>query len=359
MLCIAQKTMKLFIMRPAQRIPPASATDPAGGAETSPATTKSEAERPRSPMQIVEIDLARLFADSARGTMSPAASYERLCGTIPGEIGASGDMAIDATEEVAYFRVGREVAAQHLPANTKLEKPFGPRNMGAGPTGIGSMNLKTGDVKTVTAVGFQVGHIQANPIVPGEIMFCWETGGKSPQRTWIVQADGTGLRPAYPEAPYEWVTHEKFVGRDEITFAILGHRQPGVDDAWGIAGTREHPTGLAILNLRTKEMIIAGQTRSGRGFWHVDVSPDGRWAVGDDFSRSLYLIDRKSGEIMLVSAGHKSTAADHPHPTFSADSTRFQIQSAMLSEDGRSMNLCIIPVPPSWLKRANAVSPSR
>jgi len=40
-----------------------------------------------------------------------------------------------------------------------------------------------------------VGHVQTNPWMPGEIVFCWETGGKAPQRTWTVMADGTGLRP--------------------------------------------------------------------------------------------------------------------------------------------------------------------
>ena len=45
-------------------------------------------------------------------------------------------------------------------------------------------------------------------MTPGEIIFCWETGGKAPQRTWFVKSDGSGLRPLYPEAPYEWITHE-------------------------------------------------------------------------------------------------------------------------------------------------------
>ena len=38
-----------------------------------------------------------------------------------------------------------------------------------------------------------IGHVQTNPWVPGEIVFCWETGGKAPQRTWTVMADGTVL----------------------------------------------------------------------------------------------------------------------------------------------------------------------
>lgn len=347
-LCIAQKSMRLFLMRAVNR----TTASPAGAKESSPNSNATPGgERPRGPMRIVEVDLQRLFDDSARGKKAAATAYERVCGTIPPEVGANPDMALDANEDTAYFRIGRDLAAEHLPADTKLEKSFGPRNMGAGPSGVGKMNLKTGEVSVVAAVPFQVGHIQANPYVPGEIMFCWETGGKAPQRTWIVMADGSALRPAYPEAAYDWVTHEKFATKDEITFAILGHRKPGVNDAWGTSGTREHPTGLAIVNLRTKELYLAGQTKSGSGLWHVDVSSDGRWAVGDDFSRSLYLIDRKTNEMMLLSTGHKPSAQDHPHPTFSTDSTRIQIQSAMLSEDGRSMNICIIPVPEAWLMR--------
>jgi oligogalacturonide lyase len=205
--------------------------------------------------------------------------------------------------------------------------------------------------------------------VPGEIVFCWETGGKSPQRTWTVMSDGTGLRPLYSESEYEWVTHEAVITRDDVAMAIMGHRKipgtdkklapgtavsganPGQETAWGPSGTREKPTGLAIVNLRTREMTIAGQTPSGSGLWHVHGSPDGRFAVGDDFSRSIYLIDRHTREMIMLSSGHKETAADHPHPTFSPDGTKIQIQSAMLSNDGKSMNICIIPVPESWLKR--------
>ena len=83
----------------------------------------------------------------------------------------------------------------------------------------------------------------------------------------------------------------------------------------------------------------------------IVVAPDGRFAVGDDFARNIYLIDRHTGEMVLLSAGHKTTAADHPHPSFNSDGTKIQIQSAMLSEDGRSMNICVIPIPKAWLKR--------
>lgn len=344
MLNIARKSMKLYYMRFA----------PATG---------GEGFRRNGPLQVVETDLGKLFADSEAGTLGDASVYQRICGTTPAEMGAGGDMALDADEERVYFRIGRDEALKNLPEGSKAEENFGPRNMGAGPSGIGMMDLNTGTCSVVKAVPFQVGHIQANPWVPGEIVFCWETGGKAPQRTWTVRADGSGLRPLYPESEYEWVTHEAIISPDEVAIAIMGHRKigtpelkpdpanPGQEPGWGPSGTREKPTGLGIVNLRTREMTIAGQTDSGSGLWHVNGSADGRWAVGDDFARNIYLIDRKTREMILLSAGHKTTAADHPHPTFNADGTKIQIQSAMLSDDNKSMNICIIPVPEEWLKR--------
>jgi len=357
MLNVARKSMKLYFMRNQRN-------------DTIPAPTGDTARsRVQRPVQIIEVDLEKLFADSKAGTLKKADAYQRVCGTTPKELGAGGDMALDGDEDWAYFRVGVQEAAKHLAPGRKLEKNFGPRNMGEGPSGIAGMNIHTGEIKYVVSVPFQVGHIQTNPWVPGEIVFCWETGGKSPQRTWTVMSDGTGLRPLYPESEYEWVTHEAVISKDEVAIAIMGHRKipgttkvveaatevgganPGQDPAWGPSGTREKPTGLAIVNLRTREMEIAGQTKSGSGLWHVSGSPDGRWAVGDDFARNIYLIDRHTKEMILLSAGHKTSAADHPHPTMSPDGTKIQIQSAMLSADNRTMNICIIPVPDEWLKR--------
>jgi oligogalacturonide lyase len=358
MLNIARHSMKLYFMR---NIP---------GDTIRRQRRDTTNRRPESrPVQIIEVDLARLFDDSKAGTLQKETAYQRVCGVTPKAMGAGGDMALDGGEEWAYFRVSKEEAAKHLPADTKMEKAFGPRNMGEGPSGIAAMHVKTGEIQYVVSVPFQVGHIQTNPWVPGEIVFCWETGGKSPQRTWTVMADGTGLRPLYPESDYEWVTHEAVISKDEVAIAIMGHRKipgtntvteagtdvgganPGQDAAWGPSGTREKPTGLAIVNLRSQEVYIAGQTKRGSGLWHVSGSSDGRWAVGDDFTRSIYLIDRQTNEMMLLSTGHKTTASDHPHPTMSPDGTKIQIQSAMLSADNRSMNICIVPVPDEWLKR--------
>ncbi|MFN3302572.1 MAG: TolB family protein [Roseateles sp.] len=332
---------------------------------------RKPAAGPDKVREAVEVDLDRVFADSKAGAMKPASAYQRVIATLPAELEAYGDNALDADNQWFYFRIqGKAYAGARLPAGTKIEPPFGPRGMGAGPHAIGKVHVKTGEFQHVVSVPFQIGHIQSNQWMPGELVFSWETGGKSPQRTWTVKGDGSGLRPLYPEAPYEWVTHEAVISKDEVALAIMGHRaipgvvdpnrpagtdvggaNPGQDAAWGNSGTREKPTGLAIVNLRTREMTIAGQTPSGSGLWHVHGSPDGRFAVGDDFSRSLYLIDRKTREMMLLTTGHKDTARDHPHPTFSPDGKKIQIQSAMLSADGREMNICVVPVPQAWLNR--------
>lgn len=346
MLNIARKSMKLYFMR------------------------KMDADTLNNSLAIVEVDLAKLFTDSKAGTLKPATEYQRICGITPQELKAGGDMALDGDEEWVWFRVGKEEAQKHLSYDVKIEPSFGPRKMGAGPAGIAGMNVKTGEIKYVVSVPFQIGHIQTNPWVAGQIVFCWETGGKSPQRTWIVNSDGSGLRPLYSEAASEWVTHEAIISKDEVAVAIMGHRKiktesdttsvkgtdvngvnPGQDMAWGDCGTREKPTGLGIVNINTREMSIAGQIPSGSGFWHVNGSADKHFVVGDDFERNIYLIDRRTHEMILLSTGHKATAADHPHPTFSPDGTKIQIQSAMLSADNKSMNICVIPVPEKWLNR--------
>ena len=98
-------------------------------------------------------------------------------------------------------------------------------------------------------VPFRLGHIQANPFVSGEILYCHETGGDAPQRMWIVNADGTGNRPLYKETPDEWVTHEVWFDKDHVVFNIMAH----------LPKLREKPTGIAIINVRDNQMRIVGQ----------------------------------------------------------------------------------------------------
>ena len=340
MLCVARHSMNLYIMRQAK-----------------------DKNGERAGMEVVEINLEKLFADSEAGKLKKKDAYERLCGVIPKEMCSEGDMALDGSEQSVYFRLDKEYARK-MPIAEPIAPNFGPRNMGAGPGGIGKMDLKTGKSEPVVAVHFKVGHIQGNPWHPGEVIFCWETGGKAPTRAWICNADGTELRPIYRETENDWVTHEAVISEDEVVLAIIGHRpinkgeQKKIDglesfatsNDWGPSGTKEYATGIAVVNLRTRELTLEGQV-PGDNFWHVAGSHDGHWVAGDDFARELWVIDRHTGERTLLTAGHKTTARDHVHPTFKPDGTEIEIQSAMLSEDGRSMNICIVRMPQQLLTR--------
>ena len=109
---------------------------------------------------------------------------------------------------------------------------------------------------------------------------------------------------------------------DGHAIAIIAHQKVGTKNAWGIAGTGEHPTGLGIVNLRTREMRIVGQVpmgNIGRSVWHVNGSSDGRWAVADDFQYRLWLIDRHTDEMIMLADLPYTVLRDAiiAHPTMS------------------------------------------
>ena len=161
----------------------------------------------------------------------------------------------------------------------------------------------------------------------------------------MVRADGTGNRPLYVETPDEWITHETVSGKDEVMFAIMGH----------LPYLRQHPTGIAVINLRNDQMKIIGQVEETMpnggtgGFWHVNGSPDGRFAVGDTFKGNVFVIDRKTEKETLLTTDHKMRP-DHTHPIFSPDSRRVLIQSGHLT-DGKQLNLMTVELPSELLQQ--------
>lgn len=354
---LTRKTNRLFFVRdreaharPVQETTTGPTTNVAP--TTGPATTQTTT-RPTSTHEFVELDLGRLLADAVAGKVQAAASYERVVGALPPGMRESG-VGIDADESTAYFGVAGGDVGKYLPAGVEpMPKPPGAR-MGAGPGGLRAMDLKTGAVRVVIDTPFQVGHVQANPFVPGEILYCHETGGDAAQRMWTVKADGSGNRPLFVEGPDDWVTHEVITGPDEAMFNLIGH-QPRL---------RKRPTGIAVLNLRTDAVELLGQVDERKqpnigddvrqpqnaagddsygGFWHCNGSADGRWAVGDTFTGNLWLIDRTDGRRILLTTDHKMKP-DHTHPTFSDDSTRVLFQSGKWT-DGQRLQLVVVPVP--------------
>jgi MFS family permease len=319
---------------------------------------------PETPRQLVRLQLDPLLADALAGTPRDAAVYERVVATLPSDLRDAGGFALDADESQLYWGVGLDPAPAPAPRPAPAaggRREIDDRNMdprqdreesrrrfaeaGKGRGGIRSIDPRTGAVRTVVDVPFRMGHVQANPWVPGEIVYCHETTGDAPQRIWTVRADGTGNRPLYVERGEEWVTHETFATADEVMFALMGH----------LPWLRERPTGVAVVNLRTNHMTILGQIdedmgggRTG-GFWHCNGTADGRLAVADSFKGDVYLIDRRTGARTLLTGGHVMKP-DHAHPIFSADGTRVLLQSGRLT-GGASLDLVVVAVPPPLLGR--------
>ncbi|MDR2674247.1 MAG: oligogalacturonate lyase family protein [Opitutaceae bacterium] len=349
---LSRKEMKLFYKRggppPRRRAAPA---DDAGAPQAHP------------PAQVIELDLGALLADSLAGQVKAPESYERVVVTLPADA-QGGGFALDAGEKTLYWNVSLwrpEAPPRQQPdtaRDAKGNRQVDNRNTdpaesreaarqrfaeaGRGKSAIRAIDIATGEIRDVITVDLRMGHMQANPWTPGEIIYCHETTGDVPppfNRIWAVNADGTNNRPAYAELPDEWVTHETVAGPDELLFNIMGH----------LPYLREHGTGIAVVNLRTREMKLLGQVEEPMpngtkgGFWHCNGSPDGRWAVGDTFLGSVYAINRATGKRTLLTAGHKMRP-DHTHPIVSPDSKRVAIQSGLLT-DGKALNIMVVSLP--------------
>lgn len=181
---------------------------------------------------------------------------------------------------------------------------------------IGLMSTRSGDYRTVLTQGFRIGHIQHSPTGP-LIFYVWETGGYAPQRTWLVNSDGTDNRPFYARTSptnwftplKEWITHE----------------------AW-VAGTGE----MTMINDKLGVMLVnkdgeARLVREGR-YWHGAASHDGRQLVLDDFEGRLWLAEAATGSVRLLATGLRDTVRVHPHASFDRRGHYVQFHSGRTRE---------------------------
>jgi hypothetical protein len=165
---------------------------------------------------------------------------------------------------------------------------------------IGLMDIATGAWRTVTVVGFQAGHVQHHPTLP-LIFYVWETGGYAPQRTWVVNDDGTANRPFYYTTdPKEWITPLKEWVTHESWVAGTGQMTLIVDQV-----------GVVIAGPDGKGRLIPGQ------FWHAHATEDGKFLVADDQGGNLWLIEAATGSRRLLVTGYRDgVRAVHAHASF-------------------------------------------
>lgn len=182
---------------------------------------------------------------------------------------------------------------------------------------IGLMNIETGDYRTVITQGFHIGHVQHSPTDP-VIFYAWETSGYAPQRSWVVNTNGTGNRPFYARTEREtwftplkeWVTHEAWVKETgEMTM---------VNDKLGI---------MLVKKDGSARMVGEGK------FWHAAARPDGKMLVADDAEGRLWLMETATGKTRLLATGIRDAVHSvHAHASFDRSGRYVQFHTGRTHE---------------------------
>ena len=234
-----------------------------------------------SDNKIWNLDIDSILQSNGRRQQD---EFRNKVADLPENARLSGTISLDSNEQEIYMGVQYTTASW----------------------GLLSLDVDTGKYSKIIDTKFRIGHCQAHPSTSGLIMYCWETGGDSQQRMWIVNSNGRENGPFYKETYDEWVTHEVWWGQNKALFTIW----PGNEEML------KKPYGIAYISLEDKSLHILNQ----RKYWHVGGSPDGKWAVGDTFDGEIYLINADSGRARLLTQGHRPRGATvHPHPSFSPD----------------------------------------
>jgi len=155
MLNVSRKSMKLYFMR------------------------RPAKETARGSLEIVEVDLAKVFADSKADSMQPADVYQRVCGVTPPEWEAGGIWPWMA-RRVGLVSSRQNGSAKAPTGRNENRGIFRSAKNGGRPGGCCRNECQNRGKQIRGFCPFQVGHIQSNPWVPGQIVFCWETGVKRP-----------------------------------------------------------------------------------------------------------------------------------------------------------------------------------
>gem|GEM_PF-735913 len=197
---------------------------------------------------------------------------------------------------------------------------------------IGLIDVASGAYRTVITQGFRIGHVQHSPTDP-IIFYVWETGGFAPQRTWLVNQDGSANRPFYfrtdPKSwltPLkEWITHEAWVpSTGDMTM---------VNDKLGI---------LLVAKDGSARLVREGN------YWHAAASHDGKRLVIDDAQGRLWLSEVETGNIQLLATGLRdSVKAVHAHASFDRHGRYVQFHTGRSNETVALLDLTQLPKPRS------------
>ncbi|MDO9255659.1 MAG: oligogalacturonate lyase family protein [Bacteroidales bacterium] len=191
---------------------------------------------------------------------------------------------------------------------------------GYGPYAIYKLNLEDKLITQVSLeMGFNISHVQANPVDPNLILYCWQWEkfdrerlvGHSPIRSWWVNIDGTDGGP-FKQKYGTQQTHEAWTPDGKNITYLYKYR-------WG-ALTGTHYLGIQSIDGTTYKSY---QTQVSPG--HQNLFKDNKHWIVDTFNNdetllALIKIGKNKIEESDILFRHGSTMLgqdSHPHPRFS------------------------------------------
>ncbi|MGC8737708.1 MAG: hypothetical protein ACP5UA_03555 [Candidatus Hydrogenedens sp.] len=212
-------------------------------------------------------------------------------GTYPDEFGTQiGGIGISADEKWLYCATHKEGKEQSV---------------------LRRMSIPEGTWEECAQMPFKIGHVQPNFWNTDLVMFCWETGGDGPQRTWCWSEQTRKAEPFFVEHDNLWITHEVWWGKERALFTIWPYDEVHKKLPHGVAETDREKGSKSMMNVLSQYPA-----------WHTHGSHDFKWVLGDDFDRNIWLIDPdKKERRLLVSGKIGNNIKVHPHASFLTDNS--------------------------------------
>lgn len=202
------------------------------------------------------------------------------------------------------------------------KRPGWSANHSTGPYALYRLDLQSMDLSQISPdLGFKIGHVQANPVDPGIVSYCWQHAyredapgivGNTPVRIWWNRVDGTGGGPLGIQEFGLHRTHE---------FWFPDGRAMGYSARYHF-GPNKGKQYIGMVTADGQENVLM---EANVGAAHSQVSPDGKHWVADLFDGPylvLFAIDGRAINRTRVLFRHDSSwgsQATHPHPHFSPD----------------------------------------
>lgn len=246
----------------------------------------------------------KLFRQEPDGKCYEIGTYPEEYGSLVGGIGVSGD------EKWIYCGTHKEGEEQNI---------------------LRRIRISNGEWEECARVPFKIGHVQPNLWNPDLVMFCWETGGDSPQRTWCWSEKTRKAEPFFVEHDELWITHEVWWGKERALFTIWPYDEPHKKLPHGVAETDREQGSKSVMNVLAQYPA-----------WHTHGSHDFKWVLGDDFDRNIWLISpEKKERRLLVSGKIKNNIKVHPHASFLPDSSGIVFNTS--SHGYEEIHLVLLP----------------